>query len=369
MKKIVASLSVLLCALSLSQAQVSQAQVSQAQVSLAQVSQAQVNQAQVNQIVNSAEPVNTIAFGSCFRETRAAPIFDTIFKAAPDVFIFLGDNGYIDPTDQSMLDAGYARLGQIPALKNLMTQTKVLATWDDHEFGINDAGKENPIKIESQKAFLDFWGDAPNSARRGRPGVYESYSFGPEGRRVQVILLDTRYFRDALEIAPDVKPKTYVSSTNPAATILGREQWAWLEEQMKQPCDVRIIASSIQVIPQEHRFEKWLNFPLEQKRLFDLIGKTQTADSTTRTILISGDRHSGEFSVAKDVSPKPIYEVTSSSLNNSSGKFKQEPNRYRQGPLITVNHFALMRFDWASKAVVVELVGEDGTVLSSMKID
>ena len=354
MLKIIVSLSMLLCTVSFSPAQ---------------VSQAQVGQAQVNQTVHSTEPVNTIAFGSCFRETRAAPIFDTIFKAAPDVFIFLGDNGYIDPTDQSMLDAGYARLAQIPALKTLMTQTKVLATWDDHEFGINDAGKENPMKIESQKAFLDFWGDGPNSARRGRAGVYESYSFGPEGQRVQVILLDTRYFRDALEIAPDVKPKTYIPSANPAATILGREQWVWLEEQMKQPCDVRIIASSIQVIPQEHRFEKWLNFPLEQKRLFDLIGKTQTADSTTKTVLISGDRHAGEFSVAKDVSPKPIYEVTSSSLNNSAGRFKQEPNRYRQGPLITVNHFALMRFDWATRTVVVELVGEDGAVLSSMKID
>ena len=73
----------------------------------------------------------------------------------------------------------------------------ILATWDDHDLGANDAGGDYPKKDESQKIFLDFFGDPADSPRRHRPGVYDAKVFGPEGKRVQVILLDTRYFRSS----------------------------------------------------------------------------------------------------------------------------------------------------------------------------
>jgi alkaline phosphatase D len=71
----------------------------------------------------------------------------------------------------------------------------VLAVWDDHDYGANDAGAEYPMKAESQRMFLDFFGVAGDSPRRRRPGIYDARVFGPPGRRVQVILLDLRYFR------------------------------------------------------------------------------------------------------------------------------------------------------------------------------
>jgi hypothetical protein len=43
---------------------------------------------------------------------------------------------------------------------------------------------------------------------------------------------------------------------------------------LRQPADVRVIVSSIQVLPDDHRFEKWGNFPAERRRLLALIRAT-----------------------------------------------------------------------------------------------
>ncbi len=46
---------------------------------------------------------------------------------------------------------------------------------------------------------LDFFEVPADDIRRQREGVYWSQVFGPAGKRVQVILLDTRYFRSPLK--------------------------------------------------------------------------------------------------------------------------------------------------------------------------
>ena len=53
--------------------------------------------------------------------------------------------------------------------------TRVLATWDDHDYGENDAGSEYPLKETSKQIFLDFFGVAKDSPRRERDGVYVRY--------------------------------------------------------------------------------------------------------------------------------------------------------------------------------------------------
>jgi alkaline phosphatase D len=36
----------------------------------------------------------------------------------------------------------------------------------------------------------------------------------------------------------------YIPHADPSTTILGEEQWEWLEQPLRQPADLRIIASS-----------------------------------------------------------------------------------------------------------------------------
>ena len=95
--------------------------------------------------------------------------------------------------------AKYARLAAMPGYQAAQVACPILATWDDHDYGVDDGGGEYPKKVESQQVFLDFFGDPEDSPRRKRQGVYDAEVFGPPGKRVQVILLDTRYFRSPLK--------------------------------------------------------------------------------------------------------------------------------------------------------------------------
>ncbi|HEX8311278.1 MAG TPA: alkaline phosphatase D family protein [Chthoniobacteraceae bacterium] len=281
--------------------------------------------------VVAAELPERIAFGSCAHQDRPQPMWETMIAQKPDLFLLIGDNIYGDTVDMDLLRAKYGKLGAQPGYQKLLSTCPLLATWDDHDFGRNDVGSDFPMKKESQQVFLNFFGVPLDSPRRTQEGVHSSAIYESTGRRLQVILLDTRYHRSKLRKikAPEgLKGDVALPSEEPNATILGDLQWRWLEEQLRQPADVRIIASSIQVIPEEHRFEKWANFPRERERLFRLIGETKA----NGVIFISGDRHMAEISrldAAASAAGYPIYDVTSSGLTHAGGGSGGELNRHR----------------------------------------
>ena len=148
--------------------------------------------AQTSSDVVSDTSVTKIAFGSC-RDSRDKDqsMLEVILEYKPDVFIFLGDNIYGDTADMELLKKKYAVLENEPGFQKVRAQTKVLATWDDHDYGINDGGNSYSKRQESQQIFLDFFDEPKDSVRRTRPGIYTSYSFGVEGKTVQIILLGT----------------------------------------------------------------------------------------------------------------------------------------------------------------------------------
>ena len=133
--------------------------------------------------------LSRIAFGSCAKQDQPQPIWDAIVESDPDVFLFIGDNIYGDSEEMDVLRGKWQQLGRVAGYQRLKATCPILATWDDHDYGKNDAGSEYAMKVESQKLFLDFFDEPADSPRRQRPGVYHSYRFGPDGRRVQVILL------------------------------------------------------------------------------------------------------------------------------------------------------------------------------------
>ena len=273
-----------------------------------------------------------MAFGSCSNQDKEQKLWDEIIAEQPDFWIWLGDNIYGDSEDMGVLKTKYDQQKNHPLYQQLINQTKVIGTWDDHDYGANDAGKEFAKKAESQQLLLDFLDVPKNVPVRTRKGVYSSYTIDHPIAKVKIILLDTRYFRDTLTKVNDR------NTLNWNGEVLGETQWAWLEKELKNSeAAIHIIGSSIQVIPMEHRFEKWNNFPLERQRLFNLITKYKV----THPIFISGDRHIGEISKIDWIN-QPIYDITSSSLTHGWSNRRKEVNQHRIGPLVYTENYGLI---------------------------
>ena len=298
--------------------------------------------------------------GSCADQNHQQPIWSKIFEYDPELFIFAGDNVYGDDRSGTLdeLRGAYARAAKIPAIKRLRATRPVLATWDDHDFGMNDAGHDFPNKRASEELFLTHWGAAEDDPRRRRDGVYHEVTFGPEGRRVQIILLDTRFFRSPLK-ATDERGATgkehYMPDSDPSKTMLGEAQWVWLREQLLKPAELRLIVSSIQVLAQGHGFERWGNLPRERQKLFGLVKETEA----NGVIFLSGDRHLGALYRQTNGVPYDLHEITSSGINRSY-RNAIEPGPLRLGDVYRHENFGSVDVDWSTKTVTLAVRGMNG---------
>ena len=281
----------------------------------------------------SADSVLTIAFGSCNRQDESQAFWETIASNDPTAWLWLGDNIYSDTDDYEEMAGHYADLTSAPEYQAFVAATPTIyGTWDDHDYGKNDAGREWTFKEEAKSLMLDFLKVPPDAEVRQREGVYQSYFIDD----VKVILLDTRYFRD--EVMPPVRDGDRYGP-NEDGDILGEAQWAWLRDELQgSEAAAHVIASSIQVLPTDHGFEKWALFPQARRRLLDLLAELQPA----LPILLSGDRHLAEIMV-DSVGEYPIYEVTSSGLTHSYENAR-EPNDKRISDLIGQKNFGLLHF-------------------------
>ena len=315
-------------------------------------------------ISRAEKPLSVIAFGSCLQEKRPQPIWESVIAAKPDLFVLLGDNIYGDTRDMAKLKAKWSVFAEKPGFRKLRANCRILGIWDDHDYGENDAGIEYPKKVESQQIFLDFLGEPKGTFRRNTPGTYDAVTIGPEGQRVQFILLDTRYFRTALKRHPN-RPKgkgPYGPDESDKAEVLGKAQWKWLEKTLRTPAEIRVIASSIQVVSTTHGWETWGNFPKERQRLFDLLKKTKAHG----VVILSGDRHSAEISKLEGVLPYPLFDVTASAMNQSQRPGSEE-NPHRLGDRYFRENFGLMKIDWSQTApkVTMEIRDLEGKVVRS----
>ena len=303
-----------------------------------------------------------IGLGSCLDQDLPQPIWKEIKAQNPDVFIMLGDNVYGD-THGNIHNLERAYQKQARAFKKAGLDFPLLAIWDDHDYGKNDGGVEFSLKDESQKLFLKFW-DIPKDDRRYRnPGLFfEKIIHSKEGT-VQILILDTRYFRSPLKRTPILKKRSlgrYEPDYDPAKTMLGEDQWKWLEDALKREADLKILGTSIQLLAEGHGWECWNNLPLERQRLLNLLAKY----SNRNLIVISGDRHLGGMYSLRTKEGVEFLEITSSSMNKP-GRHTNEPGPLRIGEMYAGENFGLIRIDFQRKIADIELHGlNKGVVLS-----
>ena len=313
--------------------------------------------------LNASEKFNetyVIGFGSCITEKREQPIWSAIEKENIDEFFFMGDNVYGDSEDGLLEEMRKSYEKQQNMFPDWIFNKKLNAIWDDHDYGKNDGGFEYPLKKEAQELFLEFWNVAQDDPRHLREGIYFNEEKEILGNNVNFIALDTRYHRSFLDQAD----KPYSPTQDKTKTILGEDQWNWLEETLKKESDLIVIISSIQILPTNHGFEKWHNFPHERRKLLNLL-KSQHKP----VVLLSGDRH--KAGLYKD---GEIIEMTSSSMNKPISKpiawlwdfLYKETDELLQGEMYSQENYGILKFE--RDKISVSLKDMQGTEILSIEI-
>lgn len=317
----------------------------------------------------AARVLTRVSFGSCADETRPQPAWAAILAERPGLHLFGGDNVYASaqPWQAAALKTAYAQLAAKARFEDLRREVPHLAIWDDHDYGLNDGGAEFAHRAASRELFFDFWRVSADDERRRRGGVYHARLFGPPGRRVQVLMLDARWFRSPWQPTDQRGARgkeRYVPNVESSRTLLGEEQWRWLAARLAEPAELRLVMSGIQVIAEGHGFEHWGLFPHEQQRLLDTIAATRARG----VVLLSGDRHIGAVYRRTQGAPYPITEITASGLTHTWSD-ADEPGPNRVGALVRENHYGLIDIDWSRGQVVLVLKATDGRPLQQHVLD
>ncbi|MEY4064820.1 MAG: hypothetical protein RIR26_1028 [Pseudomonadota bacterium] len=303
----------------------------------------------ISKMALAAEDEWVLGFGSCMDLRRKQSFWNALNARSFNHFAFLGDNLYPERDLYSELTKSYEELSRCEGLSALRARVPVSAIWDDHDFGADNADSRLPFRTASLNLFKNFW---KQELASDNDGVYLSRIFQHAGRKIHLIMLDARYNRtpyapEVMPLEPDIA-REELAAEKP--TLLGAAQWAWLESELQVPADLKIIASGIQILSYEHKFEKWMNYPHERERLLQLLGQ-----SSVPSVLLSGDRHLHEITRLKLDTGRTLYDFTSSGLNKADGLSRFEQNSLRVHRHLD-DGFGEVRVKWNNGRPAVTLI-------------
>lgn len=313
--------------------------------------------------LDTNKDLTLIGLGSCSDQNLPEPIWKTIKEANPQLFIMMGDNVYASRKEDKPIIDQYIKMNRITEYKDLRESIPFLATWDDHDYGQNDGGVDNPEKDEARRVFLNYWSYLKFTMPKDQQGIYHSRIIGTKNRKVQVILLDTRWDRSPLVKNPEYNaetnteqpPKIFLPTDDKNARMLSEAQWKWLDQELAKPANLRLIVSSVQLIANDHYFEKWGNFPKERERFFALLKKHKAKNA----VILSGDRHLSAIAKEDIKGLGTVYDVTASSLNKPSRNLMPEVDQSYTAPSFLKPNFGLLAIDWSKKSLTVQIMDED----------
>ena len=275
-----------------------------------------------------------VAFGSCSR-VQVDPvqrIFDAVRAAEPDLFFWLGDHVYGDTIEPGVLAEEYRRQRNVASLEPLLATVPQLATWDDHDFGLNNSDRTNPMREGSLAVFRNYWAN-PAHGLDGTPGVFFRYAYGG----VDFFFLDGRYYRDP-NVAPD----------GPTKTMLGAAQFAWLKESLaaSRAAFKVLVSGSGWSKGDGPTGDTWSAFLHERDALFDFLRD----QSVSGVVLLSGDTHAGELNCIPwserggydlyDLVSSPLAQLPTATWMNLAPELRIRPV-YARG-----TNYGLLDFAW-----------------------
>lgn len=281
-----------------------------------------------------------VAFGSCARiqSDPEQPIWRALAQYRPDLFLWLGDNIYGDSVTPATLVAEYQRQRFVPAFQPIGRTVPQLAIWDDHDYGLDNFDRTNPIREQALAIFQRFWAN-PATGLPETPGVFFDYAYGG----VDFFFLDGRYHR-----APDEDEDT------PDKEFLGKGQFEWLKQRLlasKAPFKVLACGSGWS------RFkgpggDSWAAYQHERTRLFDFIRDNAIGG----VVLLSGDTHFPYVACApwSERGGYDFYDLVSSALAQIIAEApdgieqriaNMMPDRMIRPPLLGINNAGIIDFD------------------------
>lgn len=275
-----------------------------------------------------------VAFGSCTRvkESREQPIWRFVEEQEPDLFFHLGDYVYGDTLDSDILAEEYQFQRDVELLRLFQRKVPQLATWDDHEYGLNDHDRTSPMREQGLRIFKQYWAN-PSYGLPDTPGVFFTYQYGG----VDFFFLDVRYHRD-----PNVQPDT------PEKTMLGAGQLRWLKDELlKSEAPFKVLVSgSGWTKAKGFGGDSWASFIHERDALFDFIRDNEV----NGVVLLSGDTHVGELNAIpwSDKGGYDFYDLVSSPLAQDSAgteRTKRVPELRIRAVYHGLSVFGLIEFD------------------------
>lgn len=286
----------------------------------------------------TAPPSFSFLFGSCAYINdpqydrsgepygRDPRIFDSMGKNPSDFMLWVGDNMYTREADYDSRTGFYYRYmhdRKIPQLRQLLASRPNYATWDDHDYGPNDAGVSYELKDVSLAAFKDFFGN-PGYGEWDNPGVYTHFTWSD----CDFFLLDDRYYRNDEKMNDSSADKHY----------LGERQLAWLENSLLYSrASFKFIVSGSDVLNPLNDFECFCHYKKEWNHLLDFIRDNKIPG----IIFLSGDRHFSDLIKLNRDGMYPLYDVTGSAFTSrytlNFSKSKEFNNPYRVVPSVVTD--------------------------------
>lgn len=296
----------------------------------------------------SPRPVR-LAFVSCILDLLHRDDIWRRFDAQnPEAVLFLGDNVYADrtsfinknPADEKQLWDRYVLTRNRVKLYFQRKLRPVLATWDDHDFGADNAYRDFPAAEASKFTFDAFFAQSPRPSLVGGPGIARRWSaFGAD-----FVFMDGRSFRDNVTLA--------------GAKIFGTEQERWLLDGAVAGRPTWLLNGSLFF----GAYQTVENFEGSYRKDFtNFLGALSS--SPAMYCFASGDVH---FSEVMDVEAArigyPTFELVASSMHSYS--FPGHENRYsnpRRRVGTGSHNFVIFEGNFAPGALAGEFISHSAT--------
>ena len=208
-----------------------------------------------------------------------------------------------------------------------------------------------------------------DDVRRTREGIYNARIIGPPGMRVQVILLDVRWFRSPLKLTDqrDAPGKErYLPDADPAKTMLGDVQWAWLAAraaQARRGAADRVLASRC--------------WPRAMAGSAGAISRSNARSCSTRSApatptascSLSGDRHIG--ALYRETAGRPLPAARDDLERPEHGLLggHRNPAPIAWARSMPRANFGAIDIDWWERKVTLALRDEGGSMRRSVTIE
>mgnify|MGYP002338678339 CR=1 FL=1 len=218
-----------------------------------------------------------VALSGCALTGSNHPVFTSIRKAQPDLFLHLGDMHYEDitATTPGPFRDAYRTVHGAPRQADLYRSTALAYVWDDHDYGPNNSSRRAPGQNVAQQVYREYVPHYPLARPDLERPIYQAFTVG----RVRVLLTDLRSARTSNEAPDSLK------------TMMGAAQKAWFKEQLaaaKDQYPVVAWVSSVPWIGDGDSEDRWAGFARERRELATYIDSIGVAD---QMVILSGDAH------------------------------------------------------------------------------